>query len=300
MKQENVPWKGKTGGGSFGQKSLLFMFRFLPVRIGYFFVALSIPFYVLFDRKSTAIARDYFQKQIGLSKTNAFWNVFRNYYCFGQIIIDRFAVLAKRKNIFQIDIEGDDLFKTFLSKKEGFVIVSSHVGNFELLGYLYPQDQKTIYSMIYGGEAAVIQEAREKQFGNNNIRTISVNESMDHIFTINNALSDGEIVSIPADRIFGSQKSVNCRFLNGSAQFPIGPFMLSAINNVSALAVFVIKTSSKKYKLYLKPITADHSSGNNSKAKAEGLATKFAEELETIVRQYPEQWFNFYQFWNQA
>jgi len=27
------------------------------------------------------------------------------------------------------------------------------------------------------------------------------------------------------------------------------------------------------------------------------LAQSFASELEGIVRRYPEQWFNFYEFW---
>lgn len=296
MGKEKPLWKGKTGGGNFGQKSLLIMFRFLPVRVGYFFVALAVPFYMLFRRSGYQASFNYFHKRLKQRKIIAFKNTARNHYRFGQIIIDRFVVLAKKRSIFQIEIEGSDLFKELLSQKEGFLMVSSHVGNFELLGYLYPQEQKTIYSMIYGNEVAAIQQARKTQFGMNNIQVISADESMNHIFLINNALANGGIVNIPADRIFGSQKSVTCNFLHGRATFPLGPFVVAAIHNIPVLAVFVMKVSAKKYKLHLQLILSDRER-KTTKLKAESLLLNFTKELETIVKQYPEQWFNFYEFW---
>lgn len=297
MNQAKPLWKGKTGGGHFGQKSLLLMFKFLDVRIGYLFVALTIPFYMLFGRKGYHASFNYFHKQLGMKKWDTFRQIFRQHYRFGQIIIDRFAVLAKQKKIFQFEIDDIDLFEDLLSKPEGLIMGSSHVGNFELLGYLYPQEKKPISSLIFGGEATVIQKAREKQFGKNNISVITVDEEMNHIYTINNILSQGGIVCVPADRIFGSQKSVYCSFLKGNAKFPIGPFMLAAIHHLPFLAVFVMKTSSMNYKMYLKIIN-ENSAENSSKKRAEMMLQSYVIELESIVKQYPEQWFNFYEFWS--
>jgi predicted LPLAT superfamily acyltransferase len=121
---------------------------------------------------------------------------------------------------------------------------------------------------------------------------------MSHIFTVNEALSAGEIISMPCDRNFGSAKSVECDFLSGKADFPIGAFTLAASFDVEVLAIFCIKVSVKKYEIFVVPIGRDvpHTS-LTKKEKINHLVFSYAKELENIVKQYPEQWFNYYEFW---
>ena len=64
-------------------------------------------------------------------------------------------------------------------------------------------------------------------FKDTHIRMIPVSPDMSHLFDINAALSKGEVVSIPADRIWGSPKKLVKCFLGGEASFPYGPFQHS-------------------------------------------------------------------------
>lgn len=67
------------------------------------------------------------------------------------------------------------------------------------------------------------------------------------------------------------------------------------MRNLEVLAINVIRISRKKYKIFVAPLVYDKQAPR--KLKMEQLAKKYAEELERLVRQYPDQWYNFYDFW---
>ena len=290
-------WTGTTGGSRFGQKALLFLFHFYNVSIGYIVLASVVPFYMLFARKGYLAIYQYFRHRQGYGKIKAFCKTYQNHFVFGQCMLDRFAIYAGRRNFFKVEITGNEHFLRLLDDEKGFVAASSHTGNFELGGYLLSQDKKRIYGMVFGDEAKELMNRRIAALGLNNIFTVPVVDDMSHIFTLNEALQKGDVVSMPCDRNFGSVKTVECDFLNGKADFPQGAFALAVMFDVPVIAIFVMKVSFSKYRVYVRPLSTENCEHLNKKAKISRLAQSFACELEDIMRQYPEQWFNFYNFW---
>jgi len=290
-------WEGVTGGNTLGQKALLVLFHSVNVTVGYVFLAFVVPFYMLFGRKGYQSIYKYFRTHFSYSPLRAFFKTYQNHFIFGQCMLDRFAVYAGRKNFFRLKFTGNDEFHRLLNEEKGFIIASSHVGNFELSGYLLKQDKKRINAMVFGGETKEVMENRMKALNMNNISVIPVADDMSHIFTVHAALSAGEIVSMPCDRIFGSAKSVECDFLSGKADFPVGAFTLAAAFEAPVVSIFVMKESVSNYHVYVKPLLLDDSTKVPKREKAELLTRAFAKELENVVRQYPEQWFNYYEFW---
>jgi predicted LPLAT superfamily acyltransferase len=290
-------WQGVTGGKTLGQKALLFLFHFVNVTVGYVFLASVVPFYMLFGRKGYLSIYRYFRKQFCYTPIKAFFKTYQNHFIFGQCMLDRFAVYAGRKNFFQMEITGNEEFYKLLDEEKGFIIATSHVGNFELCGYLLKQNKKRINALVFGGETKEIMENRLKFLNLNNVSIIPVSTDMSHIFAVNEALSAGEIVSMPCDRNLGSPKCVECDFLSEKADFPIGAFTLAAHFYVPVISIFVMKQSVSNYHVYVKPISLDNSIAVSKREKAELLTRAFVKELEEIVRKYPEQWFNFYNFW---
>jgi len=109
-------------------------------------------------------------------------------------------------------------------------------------------------------------------------------------------LQNGETLSMPADRILGSPKAIEAEFLGAKARFPQGPFSVTAMRGLDVLAVNVMKTSWKHYRVYVTPLVYDK--GAPRKAQTAELSRAYVGELERIVRLYPEQWYNYYAFWN--
>jgi predicted LPLAT superfamily acyltransferase len=68
------------------------------------------------------------------------------------------------------------------------------------------------------------------------------------------------------------------------------------MRGLNVVAVNVMKTSWKHYRVYVTPLTYDKEAPR--KVQTTQLSMAYARELERMVRHYPEQWYNFYAFWN--
>lgn len=287
-------WSGRTDGQPWMQRTLIKIFKVTDIRIMYFMMGWVVPFYMLRNHKEYLAMYRFFRKRFGYGRVKSFWNVFKNHLKFGQVILDRFAVYAGKR--FKFFIEGGELFDHLAKQPSGFVQLSSHVGNYEMAGYSLVSHDKRFNAVVYAGETATVMRNRAAMFAPNNMRMILVGNDMSHIFALNQALGDGEIVSVPGDRIFGSPRYVECDFFGDVARFPMGPFAMAIQRDVPLLAVFVMKISTMGYKIYVRKIDAD--AALSRKERIEAAAKSFASELEAIVRQYPTQWFNYYDFWS--
>jgi predicted LPLAT superfamily acyltransferase len=299
MVKKEKAWGGVTAGYSFILKALKVFFSLTNVRVGYFISFFVVPFYMLFGRRGYLVIYRYFRQQHGCSPLKSFLKTAQNHYRCGQMLLDRFAVYAGQRNIFKVENPDNDLFLKMLADPKGCIIVGAHIGNPELCGYLLKQDKKVINSLIYGGEGQVVQANRSKVLESNNVRLIPVTDDFSHIFHISNALSNGEMVSMPTDRTFGSDKSLECDFLNGKADFPIGAFVLALQFNVPVIALFVMKVSASRYRIHVISIP-EPQHGKPKRERINEMTQSYVRVLEDVVKMYPEQWFNFYNFWKQT
>ena len=295
-KDKQRQWQGHTGGGSFGQRALVIMLRIVPLRVIYGLLALVVPFYMLFAHKGYKAIYHYFRRHFGLSPIKAFGKTYKNHFIFGQVVIDRFAIFAGRKDDYRIEVENYDIFDALNRSAKGFVTVSAHIGNYEISGYMLQSDTKRLNALVYSSETEIVTENRTKLMGGNNIRLIPVRDDMSHIFEVSTALQNGDIISSVVDRINGSGKSLECHFLNGVADFPIA---LAASFEVEVLAVFTLKVAANKYKTIIRRIDTATETSLSKRQKIEKMTHCYISHIEDILHQYPEQWFNFYEFWKQ-
>ena len=288
-------WSGKTDGLPWMQRSLIAMFRVVPLWLPYGIMALVVPFYMIFNRKGYNAMYQYLRHKLYYGKWTSFWMVYANHFRFGQIILDRFGVYAGKK--YRFIVEGQEIMDELEKRPEGFVTLSSHVGNYEIAGYSLKPKSKRFNALVFAGETATVMENRKKMLSQNNMRMIPVKEDMSHLFALNTAIDNGEIVSMPADRIYGSQKAVECTFFDEKARFPMGAFALAAQKKVAVLAVFVMKESYKTYHAFVFDIQCDREA--NIREQISQTAQNFATNLEDIAIRYPAQWFNYFDFWKQ-
>jgi len=291
-------WEGKTHGGTLGQKGLFLFFRYMSLSMGYAILSVVIPFYMIFNHTGFKSIWYYFSVIQRHGVVKSFFKTYYNHFLFGQTLLDKFVLFAGRKNIFTISVTGQQLFDEILSSEKGAIIASSHMGNFEISGYLLHQSRKRINGLIYGGENPVIQQYRKTILEENNIFQIPVKEDMSHIFTINQVLTRGEILCMPCDRVFTGNKTIDIDFMGSQATFPTGAYHLAAIFDAPVLTLFVMKESRRHYHIYLSRIDQYPESTHSAKEKVDVLAHNYVLELERILKKYPEQWFNFYKFWN--
>ncbi len=287
-------WAGTTYGNDWMHKWLIRMLRIIDMRILYLFVAVFIIPVCLVLNPSRGIAYRYFRHRIGYGKLKSAWKTYVNHCLFGQVVVDKFAMYAGKK--FKVEIENYHEFLDRADRKEGFVQLSAHIGNYEIAGYTLVCENKRLNALVFAGEKASVMRNRGKMFADTNISMIAISPDMSHLFEIDQALKDGEIVSMPADRINGSPKFIEHYFLGAKAKFPLGPFSVATLRSLDVLAVNVMKTSLRSYKIFVTPLPYNKEATRQEQIRQ--LSSAYVAELEKRVRQFPTQWYNYFEFWN--
>ena len=285
MSAQTAKWDGRTDGLPWMHRSLVWMLRYIPIGVFYAIMDVVILFYILFARSYSRAIYHYFHRIHSKGRFSSAAHTYRLFRQFGQVVIDRFAVYAGRH--FELEIDGNELVMEAMKKPESCIMLSSHVGNYEMAGYaLHPT--KPMYAIMYGGEKAYVMEQRKREFERNGIHIIIPDEGFDYIYTLHNILESGSMLTLSADRNFGSPKTVRAEVLGREANLPRGPFSIAAMYEQTVLCVFVMKEKRRKYHIYVRELKG---------SDAASYARAFAKELTDVVSMYPDQWYNFYEFW---
>lgn len=287
-------WAGTTYGNEWMHKWLIRMLRYIDNRILYAFVAIFVIPVCLLVNPSCGIIYRYFRERHSYGKLKSAWKTYINHCLFGQVVIDKFAMYAGKT--FKTEIVGYEYFQKLANQNEGFVQLSSHVGNYEIAGYTLKADKKKFNALVFWGEKASVMQNRMKLFADTNINMIAIRPDMGHLFEIDEALTNGETVSMPADRIFGSQKKITTDFLGADADFPYGPFSVATMRALDVITVHVVKLSWNQYKIIVTPLL--YNKAASRRVQIMELNRAYVDELERIVSLYPTQWYNYFEFWS--
>lgn len=294
-------WRGTTDGTPWMHRALIWILRYVPIGVIYFLMATSLPVYMIVRPRNTLAIWHYFRRRQGYGVFKTFVHLVRNHYAFGQVVIDRFASYAGRK--FDIVLDGRDIYREVESGGTGFMTISSHVGNFEMAGYALHASRR-LNVLGYGGEVEAVKSGRNRLLSENNIRMVPVTDGISHIFVLREALENGETVDIHGDRLFGSPKALVCNVLGAPANLPQGPFALATSVDVTAgaplpvIAVFCMKTARRSFTVYLQRLDDPADAALPRRERSQVLADRYAAALSDILRRYPDQWYNFFEFWN--
>lgn len=285
-------WSGKSKGSVLGYRIFIFLIQKFPLQIAYsvlYFVAL---YYFFFSWKSSRASYQYFRKQLGKSTIVSMFSVYKHYYVFGQTLIDRFAISSGFRDKFTYEFDGIEKINEILAAGKGGILISAHVGNFEIAEYFFGELEHAakINLVTTNLEHAAIQSYLSKFGSQSKIKFIIVDEDLSHIFQIHDALSKNEIICFTGDRYFPGTKTMEATLLNDNALFPAGTFQLAARLKVPVLFVYVMKEKKLHYHLYARKALFNARKGQE-------LLNSYTENVSTILQKYPFQWFNFYDFW---
>ncbi|MCK5677384.1 MAG: lipid A biosynthesis acyltransferase [Flavobacteriaceae bacterium] len=286
-------WEGKSRGAVIGYRIFIYIIQKLGVRSAYVLLYFVSFYFFLFSYKGTKASYYYFHNRLGYSKINSLLSIYKSYFVFGQTIIDKVAISSGLRNKFTYKFDGGEKIVELLKKKKGGILISAHVGNFEIAEYFFNEIDvdSQINLVTTDNEHRAIKEYLESVSLKNNLKYIIVNEDLSHIFEINNALSNNELVCFTGDRYFESNKVLREDLLGKKANFPAGTFLLGSRLNVPVIFVYVMKESSKHYHLYARK-------ANFKSRDAQGLLNNYTKSIEGILKKYPYQWFNYFDFWN--
>lgn len=287
-------WDGKSKGTVLGYKIFVFFIKKVGIKWAYLILYFVASYYFIFLKKSNASIFYYFRKRLGYSYFKSKRMVFNSYYTFGQTIIDKIAIGAGLKNKYTYEHDGREILIKLLEEKKGGVLISAHMGNFEIAEHFFSEiDVNFQINLVTTDlEHSTIKNYLESITQKPSIKFILISDDLSHIFEINAALAKNELVCFTGDRYFEGVKSLSNQLLGQEALFPAGPFLIASRLKVPVVFVYVMKESNLHYHLYTREAKVKH-------RDEIGLLREYVESLEKMISEYPLQWFNYFDFWNQ-
>lgn len=286
-------WEGKSKGSVFGYRIFVFLMKTFGITAAYSLLFFVVFYYCIFTPSNTKSIFYYFQKRLGYGWFKSAIHVYKSYFTFGQTIIDKVAISSGMSNAFEYHFDGREKIDAISKLGKGGVLISAHVGNFEISEYFFAEldEQVTVSLLVSNSEHQAIQDYLERYTRNSRTKFIVLQEDLGHVFEINAALARNEIVCITGDRYVQYSKYMEEQLFGETARFPAGPYQLASRLKVPVLFVFVMKGRKKAYNLYARVAEVKY-------RDAQGLLKQYTENLEWILGKYPKQWFNYFDFWN--
>jgi len=286
-------WDGKSRGTVFGYKIFVFFIQKAGIRSAYFILYFVASYYFLFLKKSNRAIFYYFHKRLGYSYWKSKRMTFKSYYTFGQTIIDKISISAGMRDKFTYEFDGVEKLIKLLEAKQGGVLISAHIGNFEIAErFMSEIDTNFQFNLVTTDlEHSAIKEYVESITEKSKLKTIIIKDDLSHIFEINAALARNELVCFTGDRYFEGVKSLQEKLLGEEANFPAGPFLIASRLKVPVVFVYVMKEPNLHYHLYTRDAVVKH-------RDEKGLLKEYTESVQSMLKKYPLQWFNYFDFWD--
>lgn len=287
-------WNGKSKGTTLGYRIFIYLIKQGGLKSAYALLRIVAWYYIWFVPAARRPVLYLYQQRLGFDKRKSRRLFRKNIYVFGQTLLDKFYVLSAQKNPFTVTRDGGQHLNDMVAAGQGGIIVSAHIGNYELAGHLLERLHTIINIVMYDGEDAQIKQYLEGATGPKSFNIIYIKDDMSHIYEMSAALRRNELICLHADRHVAGSRTIKHDFLGKAAEFPFGPFALASKLRAPVSIVFALKTGDDSYHF---TATAPRLFEGRGTEGAEKMLTAYVAELEEKVKAYPEQWFNYFDFW---
>jgi predicted LPLAT superfamily acyltransferase len=290
-------WDGQSKGPRLGNLIFMKLISWFGVAPAYALLKFVAFWYAMKDDAVTRSVKSFY-RHTGVNPR--FIHIYRHIVSFGRSLIDANAFLCGRGRKWQFICDGEDHISAALKKGKGLILVSAHIGNMEIAGNLLSDHIKArVNFLMFDRETRQMREVFRKALERRRVDIVPVSEDpLEMMLKVKKVLSNNEILCITGDRVSGREESIALPFLGGRARFPIGPFMLGAITGAPLIAVFSLRQGNDGFlfKVFAS-ISFDGVKRTERKTAVEKAAGRYVEILEEVVRKYPSQWFNMYDYW---
>lgn len=290
---------GKLRGGRRGIQFMLAALRLLGPRLTYL---LTVPpaIYFTFASPDVPATMDFHRHIFGPQPWwKRRWLVFKHFFSFGQALIDRTAILAGQTKHFSFAFDGEHNLRTAAAAGKGVLLLTAHVGNWEVAGQLLARLNVPVNVTGFDRESPEIRALLDRAQNRQKFQMIPLTGTATDAIPLVAALRRGEVVAMAGDRAYGSP-SAQVPFLGATASIPVGAFVLAAIADAPLVQVFSLRQRGGHYQFYgLPPVRPYRPPHHERTAHLRKCAAEFAANLERIVRLDPLQWYNFFPFWDE-
>jgi predicted LPLAT superfamily acyltransferase len=238
-----------------------------------------------------------------LPGSSAFANFFRTYvvmWNFAWSISDnvRFKELRVTPDW---EFSGIEHFEALQAQAGGAIILTAHMGNYDVGAQLFAETSDRKIVMIRAPEVDPRTQIHEKELhrrtvGEARVKVDFSGSASDLAIDLLHALQNGELVAIQGDRITPGIASMPATLFGKPSEVPAGPFALAMAARVPIYPLFIVRLGWRRYRLVTRaPIEVMRTRDRNEAFSR--AVEQWTRELESVGRETWYQWFNFVPFY---
>ena len=274
----------------FGQ----FLVNHLPLKISYRLAIFVSDLHYFFSFRDRRAVRDNL-RVILPENSDVAWNVREVFRNFGRYLVEFFRMANEIDDQFikeRVVAENLHYIDEALSKGKGAILLSGHIGNWELGGVLLSLLGYPSVAIALPHKERPVNNLFNKQREARGLIIVPPQAATRRCLSI---LSRNKIIAVVADRSFGPNGIV-LDFLGKKALFPKGPAIFSAKTGAPIVPVFLVRTGEGQFRIVAhKPIDPGIVNGNGriDEDILTGIIKKYITVIEQMIRAYPDQWLMF-------
>jgi len=244
---------------------------------------------VALENLHTAFGQEKSERELLAIAQRAFQNL-------GMMAIEFFGIPKMDVETFKkrVTIEGLEGALKLLGKGKGALLLLSHFGNWEMMG---------VMSKLIGDSIMVIAKPMKKnkridQFITKirNAAGLEVVSSIKASRIVIKALSQNRVVGILIDQRAKRSEGIWADFFGKKAPTTPGLAVLAMKTGAPVVPVFMVRNGFGKHRLVIQnPLELIHT--GDIKKDVEANTQLFNHTLESMIRQYPDQWFWVHRRW---
>ncbi len=293
-------WSGRSRGGVWGYWFFLKVTKLFGRRFAYAWLYPVVGYFVLAAPRARQVSADFFEAAVGPARGLVrLARAYRHFLTFARCLVDRAVLVARGPKEFRCTHEGIEHIRAVSQAGAGGILLSAHLGNWEIgPGLLRDLFSIRVAVVAFRGEEERLRKLLAHLEAAMRPRILPVGEDALASLEILRALREGWLVAIQGDRLL-DERAVRVPFLGRAALFPAGPFILAAVSGAPLIQTFALKAGPDAYRFIADPPV--HLRFDKDRERMEQIAewaTRYARRLESLARAHPDQWFNFYDFWN--
>ncbi len=231
------------------------------------------------------------------------WTLFRHLLGFAWSLADKTDACTLRKNLPEMSVRDDAdwrAFRDLVAARKGAFLVSTHLGTVEVLPALASsrrgmgEEAPHVHAFQQMGHDAVFTQMFMRHFDAAHFTLHAVEEiGVETAVRMQEAVGRGELVLMAGDRVAaGSGKTLDHAFLGRPCRWPKGVFVFAKLMECPVFFVTCVRTGWNAYECHFRRYTGGPTS---SPAR---MLDEYAAFLETETLAHPEQWYQFYDFFD--